>query len=244
MVYQPVVLDRLRGFGILDKVEKLAHLNREGIYWREIGGKELGHLPMPEDEHVLLFGQWRMNELLLEEIAKLPSVEVIFNTAYVGCEQDESNRRVRVMVHETSADKDDDVTYSADWVVGTDGANSAVRRSLCIPFEGFSFTDFRMIGADIVYDYAKEEYGSVMNFIVDPEDWAVVIYTGQQHNLEAAGEGTPLYRIAYGEDARLSERKEDILERARERCSRYAKGRKVEVTRAEYADLMGGDGLS
>lgn len=234
MVYQPVVLDILRQFKILERVEQLAYLNREGIYWRDIQGNELGHLPMPEGEHVLLLGQSRMNALILEEIAKHPSVEVRFNSAYAGCEQDPSQKHVKVMVHETSIDKDDDTMLTANWLVGADGANSAVRRSLCIPFEGFSFTEFRMIGADVYHDFAKEEYGTLMNFIVDPDDWAVVIYTGQQRDMKPVGEAPPLWRIAYQEPAHLSPSKEDILERARQRCRRYVKdGIEIEVTRAE-----------
>ena len=234
MVYQPVVLDLLRKLQILDRVEELAHLNREGIYWRDINGKELGHLPMPEGEHVLLLGQSRMNALILEEIRKYPSVEVRFNTVYAGCEQDPSEKHVKIMVHETTIDKDEDIMLTADWLVGTDGANSTIRRSLCIPFEGFSFTEFTMIGADVCHDFAKEEYGTLMNFIVDPEDWAVVIYSGQQKDMKPAGEAAPMWRIAYAEPSHLSMKREDILDRAKERCGRYAKGRKdLEVTRAE-----------
>ena len=235
MVYQPVVLERLHGFGILDQIEKVACLNQQGIYWRDIDGKELGHLPLPANEHVLLFGQWRMGSLLLEEISKYSSVEVRFNTSYAGCEQDDKHEHVKVMLHELSDGKDDDTFCTADWVVGTDGANSTVRRSLSIPLEGFSFTDFRMIGADVCYDFAQEEYdGKVMNFVVHPDDWAVVIYTGQQKNMELPGEAPPLWRVAYVEPIHLPADKDAILARARERCSRYAKGKPdLEVTRAE-----------
>jgi 3-(3-hydroxy-phenyl)propionate hydroxylase len=135
------------------------------------------------------------------------------------------------MAHETASDND--VGYTANWVVGTDGANSNVRRNLCIPFEGFSFTDMRMIGADVYYDF-REEYDTVMNFIVDPEDWAVVIYTGQHKDMKPAGEAPPLWRVAYVESPELSSKPEDIFERAKERCARYTNDRKsLDVTRAE-----------
>ena len=236
MVYQPVVLEVLQGLGILDRVEQHAHLNREGIYWRTVDGKELAHLPMPEGEHVLLLGQSRMNALILEEIAKYPCVKVQFNTAYAGCEQDADGKHVKVMIHETSPDRDEDIMLTTDWLIGTDGANSTVRRSSCIPFEGFSFTEFRMIGADVYHDFAQPgEYGTTMNFVVDPEDWAVVIYTGQQKDLlPPESDALPMWRIAYVEPTHLSLKKEDILKRARQRCARYAKGnRNLEVSRAE-----------
>ena len=233
MVYQPVVLEVLQGLGILDKVEQHAHLNREGIYWRTLDDKELAHLPMPEGEHVLLLGQSRMNALILEEIAKYPCVKVRFKTAYAGCEQDADGKHVKVMIHETSPDKDEDIMLTTDWLIGTDGT---VRRSSCIPFEGFSFTEFRMIGADVYHDFAQpDEYGTIMNFVVDSEDWAVVIYTGQQKDLlPPESDALPVWRIAYVEPTHLSLKKEDILKRARQRCARYAKGnRNLEVSRAE-----------
>ena len=235
MVYQPVVLERLRSLGILDQIEQQAYLNQQGIYWRDVNGKELGHMPLPEGEHVLLFGQWRMNTLILEAIAKYPSVDVRFNTSFAGCIQDETSDTIQVMIHETSADCDDDIVCTANWLIGTDGANSNVRRSLCIPFEGFSFTDFRMVGADVFYDFGKQHFnGSRMNFIVDPDDWAVVIYTGQQKDLKPPGEAPPLWRVAYTESAQLSNDPADILARAQKQCAKYAQGKMdLEVARAE-----------
>lgn len=233
MVYQPVVLERLRDLGILYRVEEFAHLNQQGIYWRDINGNELGHLPIPSHEHILLLGQWRMNILILDELAKYPSVEVRFSTAYAGCIQEDDH--VKVMAHESSAETDDDIMYTADWLVGTDGANSSVRRSLCVPFEGFSFTDFRMIGADVLYDFGNEQYnGSLLNFIVDPDDCAVVIYTGQQKDLKPPGEAPPLWRVAYTESSRFPAEPAEIFKRAQGRCAKYAKGKMdLEITRAE-----------
>ena len=235
MVYQPVVLNRLRSLGLLDRIEDVAQLNRQGIYWRDITGKELGHLSFPDSEYVLLFGQWRMNSLILEEISKHPSVEVRFSTSYAGCIQNDEGTNVKVMVHETSAESDEDITYTAKWLVATDGANSSVRRSLCIPFEGFSFTDFNMIGADVFYDFGKEHFdGALMNFIVDPKDWAVIIYTGQQRDLKPVGEAAPLWRVAYAESAKLSNDPAEILQRARIQCAKYAGGKSdLEIARAE-----------
>lgn len=234
MVYQPVVLEILRGYGILNKIEKLAYLNTEGIFWRDINGKQLGHLPMVGSEHVLLLGQQRMNKLLLEEIQKYPAVQVRFNTSFAGSEQDLKGDHVRVMVHETSNVRDEDDTYEVDWLIAADGANSSVRRSLCVPFEGFSFIDVRMVGVDVYHDFAKHEYGTVMNFIVHPDDAAVVIYTGQQKDMKPPGEAPPLWRIAYLEPADLPGDQAAILERAQIRCARYARSDPdLEIARAE-----------
>ena len=83
VVYMPVVIPVLRELGILDVVLKNAFLNREGVTWRDLDGNALAHLPLSssspgEFRGVLLFGQSRMNALILEEMKKYPTVEVRF----------------------------------------------------------------------------------------------------------------------------------------------------------------------
>lgn len=231
MVYQPVVLNVLRGLGILDEVKKHAYLNREGIYWRDIKGNQLGHMPLPKNEFVLLFGQKRMTELLLQILGRYDSVQVRFGHEFVGCEQ--GQKSVKCMVKPRNSDTGDDIFFLANWIVATDGANSSVRKALCVPFEGYTHNDFRMIGADVVFDYAKDNYGTVMNFVMDHEDWAVVIYTGENHDLKA--DGPPLWRVAYGESNELPDDQASILERAQERVARYAPNHtgRFNITRAE-----------
>lgn len=243
VAYQPVVLNVFRALGILDLIKDHAYLNRAGIFWRDVHGKTLAHLPMPEDEYVLLLGQKRMGDLLLREVAKYASVEVRFRKQFAWCEQDDDGGPVKVGVHhvgtsQTSSSGGTDSCITADWVVGADGANSSVRSSLGLDFDGFSFTEFRMIGVDVYYDFAGEEYdGTVMNFIVDPEDWAVVIYTGQDRQGKPYGHDAPMWRVAYAEASHLSDNADSITARAHERVARYIHGKggmgTLEIVRAE-----------
>jgi len=53
-----------------------------------MSGTELGHLPVSDEECILLIGQARMNDLFLRELEKYPSVEVRFQHQLVGIEQD------------------------------------------------------------------------------------------------------------------------------------------------------------
>lgn len=231
--YHPVVLERFKAFGILDKVEKIAFLNNEGTVWQTKQGDELARLPMVKDEHALLLGQQRLNELLLEEIEQYSSVDVRFSTGYGGCTQ-QKDGKVNVMVHESSASREEDDEYEVDWVVAADGANSSVRRSLCVPFEGFSFMDVSMVGVDVYYDFAEHVYGAHTNFIVDPEDAGIVIYCGQTKGMKPKGEAPPLWRVAYLESSTLSKNPKEVLERAQIRCARFAHGKQdLEIVRAE-----------
>ncbi|RVX73936.1 hypothetical protein B0A52_02826 [Exophiala mesophila] len=217
--YQPVVIKALEDLGLLDCIKQQAHVNRDGLHWRDIHGKELAHLPVPEGEYILLMGQKRLNDTILKELEKYPCVNVRFNTAYVGCEQDK--HQVKVMLHETSVQRDDDSFVTADWLVGADGAASTVRRSLCIPFEGISFTDFRVIGTDVYYDFASEGY-PIMNYIRDKDYWCGLLYTGEKK--DGKHDGAPLWRVAYVESLEHSLEKAAILERAQKQLRHYVKG--------------------
>lgn len=239
VVYMPVVLPVLRHLGVLDSIIEKAFLNQDGVKWRTMTGEILAHLPLGNDEAekfagVLLISQWRMNELIMEELKKYPSVEVIFSRRCVGIEEDEESGSVRVMTH-TGSIIDDEAFYSARYLIATDGANSAIRRMLCIPFEGFTYQNFKMIGTDILYDFMGQESFSPLNFVVDEKDWAVIVYTGQDEDGGVPGTGRPQWRVAYVEDSSLSETKVDYLERASHQIKKYvSKGDgNFEIIRAE-----------
>lgn len=227
MVYMPVVLPVLKALGILDTVLQAAFLNKEGVRWRDIDGKELAHLPLGGDSSdefggVLLIGQWRMNELILEELNKYPSVEVQFGMRCVGIDDKPGIENVRIMVHGSSM-LDEDTFIKAKYMIATDGANSSIRRMLCVPFEGFTFQDFKMVGTDVIYDFVKQEDFTPLNFIVHPKDWAVIAYTGQEEDRLPIGSGKPQWRVAYVEDPDLPDSKQDYLKRAEEQVKKYTK---------------------
>ena len=187
---------------------------------------------MIDDEYMVAIGQWRMNRLLLEKLGKYSCAEVRYGHPVVGIDQDESNGRAKVMVHRRA--EGDDTMFSADWVVAADGANSTVRRSLAIPFEGYTYQGFKMIGVDVLYDFTAENDWTLCNFIVDAEDWAVVVFTGEDEAGEPFGNGRPLWRVAYSEPDNWDASREAVMKRAQERVKHYLKGRQeFEVPRAE-----------
>ncbi|KAJ9652655.1 hypothetical protein H2198_008090 [Neophaeococcomyces mojaviensis] len=227
MVYMPVILPVLKELGILDIVTEHAFLNKEGVKWRNLDGEVLAHLPLGSNDSkefggVLLIGQWRMNELILRELQKYPNVHVQFGRRCVGVQDDPSSNIVKVMTHSGSL-LDDETFLEAKYVVATDGANSAVRRMSCIPFEGFTFQEFKMIGTDVIYDFIGQEGLSPLNFIVHDKHWAVIAYTGQDEGRLPPGSGKPQWRVAYVEDPHLPAGKDDYLKRAQERVKTYIK---------------------
>jgi 2-polyprenyl-6-methoxyphenol hydroxylase-like FAD-dependent oxidoreductase len=239
MVYMPVVNRVLRELGILGLVMGHAFLNRDGVAWRDTQGDILAQLPLGTDstgddfEGVLLIGQSRMNALVLQELKKYPSVDVRFGHRCVGIEDLPTANLVSVMVAHKNVVGGDEV-FKGRFVLGTDGANSSVRRMMCIPFEGFTWPDFRMVGVDVNYDFPRENGWTPLNFVVDDEDCAVIAYTGEDSGGLPHGQGIPQWRVAFLEDSQLSSSTGDVWERAYQKIPRYLKGKKeFEISRAD-----------
>ena len=106
--------------------------------------------------------------IILQELKKYPSVEVCFGLRCGGIEDLPQSESVKILAFSRRMDAPETL-IQAHYVLGTDGANSAVRRMLCIPFEGFTYSDWKMVGTDVLYDFAAEEGYTPLNFIVHPE---------------------------------------------------------------------------
>ena len=199
MVYMPVVIPVLQKLGIYEKVVEQAYCNHKGVVWRDLEGNLLGKLRLgnnPTDDRVngdvdhhsanesvnlpepsgfggvLLCPQAKMAAIILEELQKYDGVEIRFGLRCVGVDDSSKYDVVRVMVHNAqhgSVEGDMDSLIEARYVIGCDGANSAVRRMSCIPFEGFTYHDWTLVGCDVICDLEKDMGWTPLNFVVDPE---------------------------------------------------------------------------
>ncbi|CAK7227425.1 hypothetical protein SCUCBS95973_006538 [Sporothrix curviconia] len=200
----PVVSAELRKMGVFDKLQERGIFNTHGITWRGLDGAPLAMFPAAEP--VLTLGQDKVAQALLETIgAECPSVKVVFGQRVVGVEQAEG--KVRVM----TTSNEEDYVFNAKFLIGCDGANSAVRRMSLIPFEGFTWRNFRFTAADVEYDFQKHCDIPVANFVVDEENWAVVAKTGKEN----------IWRVCYGERPDLPADEASVLERSAARIRRW-----------------------
>jgi 2-polyprenyl-6-methoxyphenol hydroxylase-like FAD-dependent oxidoreductase len=202
-VYYHTTLSVLKKLGMLEDAEAIGFPSTEfKMHWLETGevmrsdmrdALELGQ----EIDHNLHFGQHILAELVMEHLARLPNTEVLWNHTVKALGQSEGKARLLV-------DSDEgEVTFEADWIIGTDGARSTIRQLLGLEFEGFTWPD-RFVATNI--DYPFLDYGfSNANMLVDPVNWAVVGRLGREN----------LFRLTYGESAELDEK--TILERLPER---------------------------
>ncbi|HEY1961948.1 MAG TPA: FAD-dependent oxidoreductase [Rhizomicrobium sp.] len=149
--------------------------------------------PGTKYDHNLHLGQHILAGLVLEHLKRLPNAQVLWNHRVVGHSQGPNGVTLAVETPEGERD------MKADWVIGTDGARSAVRQLLGLPFEGFTWPD-RFVATNVEYDFEKYDFEPA-NMIADPVNWAVAARLGRDN----------LWRVTFGEDADLPE--EDVLAR-------------------------------
>jgi 2-polyprenyl-6-methoxyphenol hydroxylase-like FAD-dependent oxidoreductase len=217
------VLKECEKLGLLDDMRQRGRPAVEGFQWRTPEDQVLCRVGAGPQKGLFL-GQHKLAEIIMEHIAKLPNVKVIFSYRFAGV-REKGSKVTAVFVTPQGEE-----FLTADYLVGCDGAGSTVRRSLCIPFEGFTWTDFRFIASNIHYDFNQVEGWREGSMLVDPEHWAVIAPTG------APGEP---WRVCYGEPSHLDFSKEAIMERLPSKYEKLLPGNKkgytVELVNPYYA---------
>ena len=111
--------------------------------------------------------QNKMCAIALEELRRYANVEVLFSHAVIDVTQDSNG----VTVATTSG------TLGGSYLVGADGAHSAVRRSVGIEFEGLTYPE-RFMVVSTTFDMASAFEGlAFVNYVSDPDEWLVLLRT-------------------------------------------------------------------
>ena len=190
--YWPIVLREFEKAGILDEVVENGFKNQEGLIFRTPAGgsnEVLAQIPLGKDSSVPInygvqLGQPRLAAIIRKRAQKYPNLSIRYSTRFTRLHEENDF----VEIEATTADKKVK-QFRARFVVGCDGASSPVRKALGIPFEGYTWEDFRFLAINIRYDFAKHGYPAA-NHVIDPEDWAVIV--------RASNEKEGLWRIATG----------------------------------------------
>jgi 2-polyprenyl-6-methoxyphenol hydroxylase-like FAD-dependent oxidoreductase len=202
-VYFHTTISILRKLGLSDEAHEIGLSSTEfRMHWLETGEVMASDMrdalePGQEFDHNLHFGQHILADLVMRHLARLPNTEVLWNHSVKALAQTDTEARLAVDTDEG------EVVFEADWVIGTDGARSTVRKLVGLEFEGFTWPD-RFVATNIEYPFL--DYGFCnANMVVDPVNWCVIGRLGREN----------LWRLTYGEDASLDEA--SILERLPER---------------------------
>jgi 3-(3-hydroxy-phenyl)propionate hydroxylase len=113
--------------------------------------------------------QSRFTPLLLERLDTHPHARVLFGRRVVGVEHHDEGVAVQV---ETASGP---AVHEAAWLVGADGAASAVRRAAGIPFEGMTYPE-RYLVVTTTYELL-DALGDLayVNYLSDPEEFVVLL---------------------------------------------------------------------
>ncbi|PSK55429.1 ubiquinone biosynthesis monooxygenase COQ6 [Elsinoe australis] len=189
--YQPCAMAELEECGVLSDVRAKSVINNILSYWIGRG---------PEKEQVAYVEKMEGGDRFPSGIncpqpVLTETVAGHLRERYRGlaetrfCQEVKEVRQAEEKVEVACLDvgKGEELRYSCDWLVGADGASSAVRRLLGIEFEGFSWPKEDFCASNVRYPF--EKYGfTTANFILDPVHWAVITVI----------DNTGLWRCAFG----------------------------------------------
>ena len=172
--FHPPTLDLLDEFGV---VPRMIDVGLKAPTW-QFRDRETG--PVATFDLSLLAGdtnhpyrvqceQWKLMRFLEEELRKLPGSDIRFNHEVTSVQPDDESVTV------TAQTPSGPVSLSGRYVVAADGARSAVRRSLAVGFEGFTYPELFLIAStDFRFEERLTDIAYV-NYIADPLEWLVLL---------------------------------------------------------------------
>lgn len=171
--FHPPTLDLLDEF---DMVPRMIEVGLKAPTW-QLRDRETG--PVATFDLALLAGdtnhpyrvqceQWKLMRFVEAELRKL-GTDIRFGHEVTGVTQD--GDRVTV----TASTANGPVEVAGRYVIAADGARSAVRRSLGVEFEGFTYPELFLIAStDFPFEQTLTDIAYV-NYIADPNEWLVLL---------------------------------------------------------------------
>ncbi|KAF9891619.1 hypothetical protein FE257_003630 [Aspergillus nanangensis] len=189
--YGPPAMYELRRAGVLKDVLAEGFLP-EKVCWRKLDGTFLAavdnDIMKGDPDRGACLPLDRLGKVIARHLAKQPTAEVIFNHKVLGIGQNDEKAWVNVSTPTGT------ITLEADYIVGCDGANSQIRRSLHgdMNFPGMTW-DEQIVATNVYYDFYKFGWEDA-NFIIHPEHWFMA------SRITRDG----MWRVSYGEKGGVS----------------------------------------
>ena len=123
--YAPSAVYELNRAGVLEDV-KAKGIHPDAVCWRNTDGSFIAGIRSRLDIEfpMVCLPLDQLDELLLEHFLRIPDAKILWRHKVVSIDQDDNEARVHIETPEGKS------TLSADYVIGCDGANSQIRRSL------------------------------------------------------------------------------------------------------------------
>ncbi|KAL1866736.1 hypothetical protein Daus18300_006680 [Diaporthe australafricana] len=203
--YSPPALHEIERAGVLDDVR--SHPNAfipNGLTWRKLDGSPLAVLDMPKvpaEYQQVCLPLNHLTPIILRHLEQQKTAEVLWSHRVVDGTLEQDAHGAWVTVQSPAGEE----KIRGDYVVGCDGGNSTVRKSLFTSrsdFAGHTW-DAQIVASTAYYeDYLKHAPDwTHSNFLCDAENWAMVA------KIQADG----LLKVTYGDIPGLTH--EEYLER-------------------------------
>jgi len=197
-VYHWSMLDGLERLGIREEAERIGYTKDDYLWLVKKTGERLPYdlkvlasvTPFPYN---IQLGQDRLAEICLRRLEAMDHAEVHWRTAFAGIAEDADGVTVQ------ASSPGGPIELRGRWVIGADGAGSAVRRALGLAFDGMTWPE-RFVATNVRHDF--ESGGYWQSTMVIDDEWGAVI-------VKITRDG--LWRCTFMEDTALPE--ETYLER-------------------------------
>jgi 3-(3-hydroxy-phenyl)propionate hydroxylase len=163
---QPPTLEILAELGLIDEYIRVGLVARTFEFWDRPSLTRIAEFDFERlrDEtdfpFVVQTEQHKLANMAIERLRKMPDAEVHFGSRVEGIEQ--TADRVKVLT--------DKNPLVADYVIGADGGRSAVRKSLGIEFEGYTWPE-RFLVITTKFDFEAALGCCYRNYMADPQEW-------------------------------------------------------------------------
>jgi 3-(3-hydroxy-phenyl)propionate hydroxylase len=109
--------------------------------------------------------QFKLTRVILDALSRNPLFSIAFGSEVKSVEQ--TSNEVKVVVTANGHD----TTHECAWLIGADGANSIVRRSQDVEFEGFTWPERFLVMTTPVDFTALRPGVSSVSYVADPVRW-------------------------------------------------------------------------
>ncbi|KAI9926753.1 hypothetical protein MW887_003847 [Aspergillus wentii] len=185
--YSAPAVAELGRAGLIQDLRAQGGFTPNGVCWRKLNGEIIAGLPGadPDEPNAMIcLPLNQVNEVMLKHLPQYPSVSIHYDHKVIGVDQSDTVAWVTVETPEGIK------TLEATYIIGCDGANSQIRRSLFgdREFPGFTWEE-QLVATNTYYPFEEFGYDRDSNFIIDSTNWYMAA--------RISNDG--LYRITYGE---------------------------------------------
>ncbi|WP_446830761.1 FAD-dependent oxidoreductase [Candidatus Foliamicus sp.] len=174
--FHPPTLDLLDDLDLTRRLIPLGLITRDYQYRDRASGEaaifDLGLLADDTGHpYRLQCEQYKLTQVVCEMLKDYPNAQVLFGRQVIGARQDGDRARMLCFTGEQEE------LYTGRYLIGADGANSAVRKSLTMRYVGFTYPE-KFLVLSTPFDFAAHmENLSNVNYVADPDEWCVLLRT-------------------------------------------------------------------